>query len=150
MANKHSTSKKPAASKRTSAPAVKTSKSAAARRQEFAIEPAPAKQLLITDVALRDGQAIEGRLEFSLGQLQGLHMGGLQTVKTRGVLEHRGITARLHRDIARSAKLPDIATHFANDGSTVVASTPANYKSALDAERKKWGAVIQRANIKAN
>ncbi len=61
-----------------------------------------------------------------------------------------GITARLHRDIARSAKLPDIATHFANDGSTVVASTPANYKSALDAERKKWGAVIQRANIKAN
>jgi pyruvate carboxylase subunit B len=55
MATKRSSAKKPAAAKHTTAPGLKTSKTAAARRQEFTIQPAPGKPLLITDVALRDG-----------------------------------------------------------------------------------------------
>jgi pyruvate carboxylase subunit B len=55
MATKRSSTKKPAAAKHTTAPGLKTSKTAASRGQEFTIQPAPGKQLLITDVALRDG-----------------------------------------------------------------------------------------------
>ena len=60
------------------------------------------------------------------------------------------IPARLQREIARAVKQPEVATHFANDGSTAVASTPAVFGTTLNTERKKWGAVIQRAGIKAN
>jgi pyruvate carboxylase subunit B len=55
MATKQSSAKRQAAAKRTAAPGLKTSKSAASRRQEFTIQPAPGKRLLITDVTLRDG-----------------------------------------------------------------------------------------------
>jgi len=79
---------------------------------------------------------------------------GYEVTQWQGVLITAGtpaaITARLHRDIARSVKQPDVATHLANDGSTTVASTPADFKIALDVERKKWSSVINRAGIKAN
>ncbi len=55
MATKRFSAKKHTASKRKSAPVRKTSKRAVSRPQEFDIQPAPGKRLLITDVALRDG-----------------------------------------------------------------------------------------------
>jgi tripartite-type tricarboxylate transporter receptor subunit TctC len=58
------------------------------------------------------------------------------------------ITARLQRDIARAARTPEAGNLFAADGSTVIASTPAVFKAALDAEHKKWGAVVRTAGIK--
>ncbi len=79
---------------------------------------------------------------------------GYEVTQWQGVLITAGtpaaITARLHGDIARAVKQPDVATHLANDGSTVVASTPVAFKMALATERKKWSAVIQRAGIKPN
>ncbi len=79
---------------------------------------------------------------------------GFEVTQWQGVLITAGtpaaIIARLQREIDRAVKQPEVANHFANDGSTVVAGTPAAFKAALDAERKKWGAVIQRAGIKAN
>lgn len=55
MARKRSAAKKPTSKKRPSAPAIKTSKAGKPGRQEFAIQPAAGKPILITDVALRDG-----------------------------------------------------------------------------------------------
>jgi len=55
MAPKRSSKNKHLGSKRQPTPSVKTSKSPASGRQDFAIEPAKGKKLLITDVALRDG-----------------------------------------------------------------------------------------------
>ncbi|MGQ0694749.1 MAG: sodium-extruding oxaloacetate decarboxylase subunit alpha [Nitrospiraceae bacterium] len=56
MATKRAPGKRQAAKKRTSGPAIKTSRGEKRRPQEFAIHPAPGKRLLITDVAFRDGQ----------------------------------------------------------------------------------------------
>ena len=47
--------KKPAVKKRASGPEIKTSKGTRSRQHELAIQPAPGKTILITDVALRDG-----------------------------------------------------------------------------------------------
>ncbi len=55
MARTRPSAKKPAAKKRPSGPAVKTSKGQKPRPQDLAIQPAPGKPILITDVALRDG-----------------------------------------------------------------------------------------------
>lgn len=60
------------------------------------------------------------------------------------------IVERLQRDIARAAKLPEVANVFAADGSTTVVSEPALFKSALETERKKWHEVVKRAGIKAH
>ena len=60
------------------------------------------------------------------------------------------IIARLQHDIANAARVPIVAAHFASDGSTTVVSTPAVFQSALQGERKKWSAVIQRAGLKNN
>ena len=55
MAPKRFSKKKRPVPKQRPAPVVKTSKTIAQDKQEFAIEPAKGKKLLITDVALRDG-----------------------------------------------------------------------------------------------
>lgn len=55
MATKRFSAKKRTTSKRSAAPDRKTPKNAVSRPQEFDIQPAPGKRLLITDVALRDG-----------------------------------------------------------------------------------------------
>ena len=50
----------------------------------------------LQSVPLRCRQAVQGSLQLGLGDLQGLHAGGLQSIKTLGVLQHRRITALLH------------------------------------------------------
>jgi len=55
MAKRRPPTKKPQKKTRSSAPAIKTSKSVASRPSEFTITPAAGKPVLITDVALRDG-----------------------------------------------------------------------------------------------
>ncbi|MGZ8385756.1 MAG: sodium-extruding oxaloacetate decarboxylase subunit alpha [Nitrospira sp.] len=55
MAKRRPPTKKPKKKTRSSAPAIKASKSVASRPSEFTITPAAGKPVLITDVALRDG-----------------------------------------------------------------------------------------------
>ena len=45
---------------------------------------------------LRGGKALKRGFQLGLGQLQSGHAVGLQPIETRGVLEHRGVTAPLH------------------------------------------------------
>jgi tripartite-type tricarboxylate transporter receptor subunit TctC len=79
---------------------------------------------------------------------------GYEVTQWQGVLITSGtppaIVTRLQRDIAHAARLPEVAKVFAADGSTTVASTPAVFKAALEADRKKWSEVVKRAGIKAN
>ena len=56
MATKRPLATMQTAQRRASAPAFKNQQGRKSRLQEFTIQPAPGKQLLITDVALRDGQ----------------------------------------------------------------------------------------------
>jgi pyruvate carboxylase subunit B len=55
MAAKQPAGKRQATRKPASAPGIATSKSRKGRSEEFTVQPAPGKPLLITDVALRDG-----------------------------------------------------------------------------------------------
>jgi pyruvate carboxylase subunit B len=55
MAKRRPPTKKPKKKTRSSAPAIKTTKSVVSRPSEFTITPAAGKPVLITDVALRDG-----------------------------------------------------------------------------------------------
>lgn len=55
MARTRPSTKKQTAKKRSSGPAIKTSKGQKPRLHDLAIQPAPGKPILITDVALRDG-----------------------------------------------------------------------------------------------
>ncbi|HSB45748.1 MAG TPA: sodium-extruding oxaloacetate decarboxylase subunit alpha [Nitrospira sp.] len=55
MATKRPSAKKQATKKRQAGPVIKTSKGQKPRLQDFAIQPAAGKSILITDVALRDG-----------------------------------------------------------------------------------------------
>ncbi|MCS6897003.1 MAG: sodium-extruding oxaloacetate decarboxylase subunit alpha [Nitrospira sp.] len=55
MATTRSPGRKQQAAGRSAIPNVRRSKAASARRQEWAIHPAPGKRLMITEVALRDG-----------------------------------------------------------------------------------------------
>lgn len=55
MARTRPSAKKQTAKKRSSGPAIKTSKGQKPRIHDLAIQPAPGKPILITDVALRDG-----------------------------------------------------------------------------------------------
>jgi pyruvate carboxylase subunit B len=55
MPIKRTVAKKSALKKRGAGPAVRTSKRPRPRSKDLAIEPAPGKRVLITDVALRDG-----------------------------------------------------------------------------------------------
>ncbi|HMU55201.1 MAG TPA: sodium-extruding oxaloacetate decarboxylase subunit alpha [Nitrospira sp.] len=55
MATKRSSGKKPAHKKRPQAPAAKAPKKRAVAKQDWPIQPAPGKQVLVTEVALRDG-----------------------------------------------------------------------------------------------
>ncbi|MBH0179104.1 MAG: hypothetical protein HP491_14895, partial [Nitrospira sp.] len=55
MATQRPSRKKQAVKKPAAAPAVKTTKARKGRSDEFTIQPAAGKPLLITDVALRDG-----------------------------------------------------------------------------------------------
>ncbi|SLM48354.1 2-oxoglutarate carboxylase large subunit [Nitrospira japonica] len=55
MATKRSSGKKPTHKKRPQAPAAKTSKKRAVLKQDWPIQPAAGKQVLVTEVGLRDG-----------------------------------------------------------------------------------------------
>ena len=50
--------------------------------------------------------------------------------------------------IAQVAKMPDIVSLRRDAFSESIGSTPAEYAAFLEAERDKWGRVIQQANVR--
>jgi tripartite-type tricarboxylate transporter receptor subunit TctC len=59
------------------------------------------------------------------------------------------IVQRLHTEIVRILKEPDVAAKFESLGVTVVGSTPEQLADAQKADSAKWAKVIKTAGIKA-
>lgn len=57
------------------------------------------------------------------------------------------IVARLSKEIAAITKAPDLRKQFAEQGVDLIVSSPAEYAKFLDAENKKWAAIVKRANV---
>jgi tripartite-type tricarboxylate transporter receptor subunit TctC len=77
---------------------------------------------------------------------------GFESFSWGGVMTPSGVPApviaRLHAELVRILRLPDIQERMANLGATVVASSPAEFADFLRAEIAKWDGVAKRASIK--
>jgi tripartite-type tricarboxylate transporter receptor subunit TctC len=55
---------------------------------------------------------------------------------------------RLHAELAKIMREPEIKAKFADLGAEAIGSTPAELASFMEAERAKWAEVVKAANIK--
>jgi len=60
----------------------------------------------------------------------------------------REVTVKLNAEVARALKLPELRSRLAEDGMTVVASTPEQFSDFLARETEKFSRVIETAGIK--
>ena len=60
----------------------------------------------------------------------------------------RDVIVKLNAEVARILKLPDLTSRLADDGMTVVASTPGEFADFLVRETAKFARVIEAAGIK--
>ena len=58
------------------------------------------------------------------------------------------VIARLHEEVAKIMRLPDIREKFADLGATPIGSTPQELAAFIRAEMAKWAEVVKAANIK--
>ncbi|MBL8380698.1 MAG: tripartite tricarboxylate transporter substrate binding protein [Burkholderiales bacterium] len=58
------------------------------------------------------------------------------------------IVAKVHADLVRALRLPDIQERLGGLGATVLAQGPAEFTTFLAAEIRKWDGVAKRANIR--
>lgn len=68
-----------------------------------------------------------------------------------GVLAPAGvpeaIVKRVHAEIVRIVKLPDVGPRLTADGGDVVANTPSEFAGVIKNELDKWGSVVRKAGI---
>ncbi|MGH8620216.1 MAG: tripartite tricarboxylate transporter substrate binding protein [Burkholderiales bacterium] len=60
----------------------------------------------------------------------------------------RAIIDRLHAEVVRALKSPDLRTRLVDAGADPVGSSPEEYTAFIQSEIVKWGKVIQAAGIK--
>ena len=58
------------------------------------------------------------------------------------------IVARLHTEVVKLLKLPDVRDRFGEQGLEVVGSTPAEFDTRIRAELERWGNIIRAAHIR--
>ncbi len=58
------------------------------------------------------------------------------------------VVNKVHADVVRALRLPDIQEKLGGLGATVLAQGPADFASFLQAEMRKWDGVAKRANIR--
>ena len=77
---------------------------------------------------------------------------GYQSDQWFGVLAPAGtpkpVVDYLHKEIARALRSADITDRLANEGSAVVASSPAEFAGYIKSQAQKWAAVVREAGIK--
>src|SRR5688572_15668263 len=59
-----------------------------------------------------------------------------------------GVVQRLHAELIRVIRSPDVRARLAGQGAEVVTMTPAEQDRFFEAERARWGQVVAQANIK--
>lgn len=82
-----------------------------------------------------------------------LGMPGFEAVSWGGIMAPantpRPAIARLHAEITRVLKLPDVVERLAKVGAETMSSTPEEFQAYLLAEIGKWSRIAKIANIKA-
>lgn len=77
---------------------------------------------------------------------------GFEAVSWGGVMGPGGmprdIVVKLHTELARILKMPDVSEKLTSLGAEIVASTPEEFAAYLQAEIAKWGKVARDANVK--
>jgi tripartite-type tricarboxylate transporter receptor subunit TctC len=60
----------------------------------------------------------------------------------------KDIIGRLHLEVARILKLPDVVERIASQGGDVVGNTPAEFAAFIASESAKYAKIIKQANVK--
>src|SRR6187397_985017 len=60
------------------------------------------------------------------------------------------IVRKLHADVERALRIPEIANNLVAQGWDITASPPEQFSVVLQSEFERWSAVVKRAGIKAN
>lgn len=58
------------------------------------------------------------------------------------------IIDKLHAEMVKAMKAPDVRERFASVGAETIASSPAEFAAFINAELKKWGNVIRTAGVR--
>ena len=79
-------------------------------------------------------------------------MPGYEATQWFGVLAPAGtpraIIDRLHQEIVRALRSPDVRERLIADGTDVVGNTPEEFAAYIKSETDKWTKVIKAAGIK--
>ena len=79
---------------------------------------------------------------------------GYVVTQWHGMLAPRGtpraVVDRLHAEIAKAMRQPQIVSRLALDGTEPVASTPKEFAAHLRTEREQWAKVAKLANIRGD
>ena len=59
------------------------------------------------------------------------------------------IVQKVQRDMAEALQSPDVQARLQDLGLEPVGNTPAEFKARIEAESRKWGAIVESAGIKA-
>jgi tripartite-type tricarboxylate transporter receptor subunit TctC len=59
------------------------------------------------------------------------------------------IVKRLHDELAKIARQPEVKERLAAQGAEVIGNTPDEYAAFIVSERARWGKIIRAAGIKA-
>ena len=62
----------------------------------------------------------------------------------------RAVIAKIHGDVAKALQLPDVRERLAGMGAEPSGESPAELAARIKAEYDRWGAVVRKANIKAD
>ena len=60
------------------------------------------------------------------------------------------IVRKLHADVEKALRIPEIANNLITQGWDITASPPEQFSVVLQSELDRWSAVVKRAGIKAN
>jgi len=76
---------------------------------------------------------------------------GFVVTQWHGILAPRGtpraLIDRLHRELVKAVRQPDVATRLASDGTEGIAGSPEEFATHLKSERERWAKVVKVANI---
>jgi tripartite-type tricarboxylate transporter receptor subunit TctC len=62
----------------------------------------------------------------------------------------RDIVTRLHTDIAKVTRLPDVQKQLEGQGATTIGNTPEQFAAYIKSESAKWAKVLAASGVKAD
>lgn len=60
----------------------------------------------------------------------------------------KGILARLHAEVIRAMKTPEVQERLASLGAAALGTTPEEFAATIQRDYDKWGKVVKEAGIK--